>query len=427
MQFRFVLVATAAFALAVSGAAAQTPPVVAGSDHSARVSPNGEWLLYLRSYGGSRYSNPEPSLLIARPDGSGERVLVPRTRHVEASWTPDNLMQVTVGEETTLRRPEDGSVVRRLAFEPGAWSPDGRLVAYVDWSREPRRLYVAAADGSAPRALVTAPRLRGIGVGEFSPDSTRLSYSVGVTLGRERSEVIRVDGSGRTTLKEAQLAGPGNWAPDGTALVLSAQGNPNRPNRYDPGRSYVVDAAGRSARLIAPGSAWAAEWSPRGDWIVYLRQTNTRMRDLWDLMLVRPTGRDRRRVVRTDQSGGSWLADGRRVLAVGAGACWRWGILEVDVFRRTVKRLTNRCGITGTQGDDTLRGTPLRDLISGRGGSDSITGAGGHDRLSGGPGADVILARDRVGDTVICGPGRDRVIADRVDVVARDCERVARR
>jgi Tol biopolymer transport system component len=345
---------------------------------------------------------------------------------VTGSWTPDNLVQVTVGDETTLRKPEDGSVVRRLAFEPEAWSPDGRLVAYVDWSREPRQLYVAAADGSAPRSLATAPRLRTIAAGEFSPDSTRLTFSVDVTLNRARSEVIRVDGSGRRVLKEGQLAGAGDWAPDGSALLLVTQGNPRRPGRYEPPRSYVVSPDGSGARLLAPGHAVAPEWSPRGDWIVYLRQRSTAQRDIRELMIVRPSGRDRRLVARTTDAGAVWLADGRRVLTIGAGACWRYGIVEIDVFRRTVKRLTNRCGITGTEGDDTLRGTPLRDVITGRGGSDSITGADGHDRLSGGPGADTLMARDGVGDTLSCGPGRDRVVADRMDVVARDCEQRSR-
>jgi RTX calcium-binding nonapeptide repeat (4 copies) len=409
----------------VTGSAAQAPPFVAGSDHTPHVSPNGEWLLFQRSYGGSRYSSPQPSLLIARPDGSGERVLVPQRPHLDALWTPDNLVQVTHDGETTLRRPEDGRVVRRLQFRPAAWSRDGRLVAYVAGSAESRRLYVAAADGSSARLLVTVPRLRMISVGEFSPDSTRLSYALDVALNRARSELIRVDGSGRRVLKEAQLAGPGDWAPDGTALVLIAQGTVGRP-RYEPPRSYVVKADGTALRALAPGHAADPEWSPTGAWIVYLRQRSMKSADIRDLMIVRPNGRDRRRVVRTDDAGATWLADGRRVLTVGAGACWRYGILEVDVFRRTVKRLTNRCGIIGTDEDDILRGTPLRDVIEGRAGDDSITGAGGRDRLSGGAGADALVSRDGVGDAVVCGPGSDRVLADRADVVAGDCEQQRR-
>ena len=81
---------------------------------------------------------------------------------------------------------------------------------------------------------------------------------------------------------------------------------------------------------------------------------------------------------------------------------------------------------TGTNGPDTLIGTPFRDLLNGKGGDDTIegrgcpdqligeggndiisggegndalTGATGNDRLTGGPGADLFS----------CGPGTDTV------------------
>ena len=110
-------------------------------------------------------------------------------------------------------------------------------------------------------------------------------------------------------------------------------------------------------------------------------------------MLVRPNGTDRRRVVVTGGGGGAWLADSRHLLAVGSGACRRSGILEIDAFARTVKRLTNRCRIDGTPRADEIRGTPLRDLIDGRGGADTIVGGGGDDRMSGGAGNDTIVSK----------------------------------
>jgi Tol biopolymer transport system component len=202
-------------------------------------------------------------------------------------------------------------------------------------------LFDSAPDGSSARRVVLAPRFGWINVGEFSPDSSRLTFATGAH-GRSRSEVVRVDGTDRRLLKEAPVAAPGDWGPTGDAVVLTAQGDPAGPNRYDPPRSYVFEADGSSSRRLAPGFASGPTWSPRGDRILYLRQTPTRRRDVYDLMIVRPNGRDRRRVVRTGGAGGSWLRDGRRILSVGVGACRRSGVLEIDVFRRTVKRLTNR-------------------------------------------------------------------------------------
>lgn len=72
--------------------------------------------------------------------------------------------------------------------------------------------------------------------------------------------------------------------------------------------------------------------------------------------------------------------------------------------------------IVGTSRADVLRGTPKADVILGKGGDDVIYGLSGNDRIV--PGA----GRDRV----FCGPGIDRVVADRLDRIAKDCERVTR-
>ena len=74
---------------------------------------------------------------------------------------------------------------------------------------------------------------------------------------------------------------------------------------------------------------------------------------------------------------------------------------------------------------DRLAGGSGDDRISGRAGDDGINGGPGRDVLSGGSGTDSIGARDGQRDRIACGKGRDRVSADRVDVLA-GCERVSR-
>jgi hypothetical protein len=93
--------------------------------------------------------------------------------------------------------------------------------------------------------------------------------------------------------------------------------------------------------------------------------------------------------------------------------------------------------IVGTSGNDLLAGTARADIILGREGRDQLTGGVGTDFLHGGPGRDLIdggpgddrLAAqyDGARDSVRCGPGSDVVNADLLDVVASDCELVARR
>jgi Ca2+-binding RTX toxin-like protein len=84
--------------------------------------------------------------------------------------------------------------------------------------------------------------------------------------------------------------------------------------------------------------------------------------------------------------------------------------------------------LLGGLGNDRLFGGPGRDTLLGGLANDRLVGGLGPDTLSGGAGNDRLESRDGVRDRVSCGTGkRDVVIADRKDVVARDCETVRRR
>jgi len=83
--------------------------------------------------------------------------------------------------------------------------------------------------------------------------------------------------------------------------------------------------------------------------------------------------------------------------------------------------------INGGSGNDRIAGGSSPDRISGDRGNDRLNGNSASDRINGNSGNDRIGARDRKRDRINCGPGRDTVIADRIDRVARNCERVRRR
>ncbi len=96
--------------------------------------------------------------------------------------------------------------------------------------------------------------------------------------------------------------------------------------------------------------------------------------------------------------------------------------------------------VTGTSKGEVLRGSARADQIRGYGGADRIfgyrgadvllggvgndviVGGLGNDQLFGGPGNDRLNSRDGLRDRVDCGNGRDTVIRDLRDVVARNCE-----
>jgi Ca2+-binding RTX toxin-like protein len=92
-----------------------------------------------------------------------------------------------------------------------------------------------------------------------------------------------------------------------------------------------------------------------------------------------------------------------------------------------------------SRGDKNLEGGRGNDIGVGGKGSDNVLGEEGNDflvdgefrnavkdTLSGGDGNDVIdvINKPGVKDIVACGSGFDRVLADRKDLVAPDCERV---
>ena len=91
------------------------------------------------------------------------------------------------------------------------------------------------------------------------------------------------------------------------------------------------------------------------------------------------------------------------------------------------------------RGDKDLTGGPGNDAVFGGRGADNISGEEGNDvladgpnrefatdKLSAGDGNDVIAVVNRPAfeDVVTCGSGYDRVLADREDVLAPDCEKV---
>lgn len=81
--------------------------------------------------------------------------------------------------------------------------------------------------------------------------------------------------------------------------------------------------------------------------------------------------------------------------------------------------------VRGGAGDDRIYGRGGRDSLSGNAGDDMLVGGNGRDRIYGRAGDDRILARDGERDLVVCGIGRDRAVADMIDVV-RGCEHVRR-
>jgi subtilisin-like proprotein convertase family protein len=96
---------------------------------------------------------------------------------------------------------------------------------------------------------------------------------------------------------------------------------------------------------------------------------------------------------------------------------------------RRANRLNGTAGrdwICGGAGNDRIAARAGDDLVDGGAGNDMLAGGAGRDDLRGGAGNDIVNARRGGNDRVRCGRGRDTVLANRRDRVARDCEMVRR-
>jgi hypothetical protein len=341
--------------------------------------------------------------------------------------TPSGLPLVEAPNIYTIR--PDGTGLRRL-FPDGAydykpaWSPDGSQLAFVRGFPPPGDLYVAKEDGSGLRLLARSV-WKGV---SWSPDGARIAFSRD-----DRLWTLEVE-SGRVRHLTRSSAERPAWSPDGRWIIYFARDDdvvqrirPDGTGRRRIGRfPYYGDKFGVGEEL---------DWTPSGR-IAYVRH---------GLMTMDASGRRRRNAYRSEAADPAWSPDGRWV-AVNVfdrvGQDWpphhRLELVRADGRRTRTLTPPLRgtwdadpswqplCTRRGGPGRDKLAGTRRRDLVCGLGGGDWIVGGGGSDRLFGEDGNDRFNARDGKFDVVGCGPGRDVVVADRVDLVGVDCERVRR-
>ena len=305
------------------------------------------------------------------------------------------------------------------------WSPDGRSLLYVDAAtpQAPFHIFVLDVQSRAVTQLTSDPA--NAAQPRWSPDGSRIAFASDRT-GSFQIWVMDTDGGNQHVL----TSGPGqssdpSWSPDGTRIAFSS-------TRAGPSALYTMAADGSGVAPVGAGVPGTSPvWSPDGTQIAFARNQH--------LHVIRVDGSDDRLAYPGLIEGGP--SDWAPQTSLPPGPpCIRWGTDSADriagtrfddvvLGRAGADRIALGAGddqAIGYAGSDTIDGGPGADWIEGDEGSDRLTGGLGADHLFGGPGDDTIYARDGVRDWVSCGPGRDTVYADRIDVVARDCERVRR-
>jgi len=288
----------------------------------ASWSPDGRWVAIPNSSG----------VLLRDPDGERSRQLrAPRTpRYLgtmpgRIGWSRDGeeLRYVTtVGPEkmsgawvTTV--PVDGGKARQLGL--------GTSVISVGWSpRGPRLLFTTGPNAFGPggdvgprsalwelRRLDAEPRqlvdLPGDESGpEFSPDTTRILFSLEVEEGRFELWVVRSDGGGARRLAGPFLTLAYRWAPNNRRVALVAAKSSDGDNHL-----YVIPASGGKLRDLSGHGLAAAEpaWTPGGRWIAYATRAG-------EIEKVRLGGADRQKIADFDGERIAnllWSPDGKRL------------------------------------------------------------------------------------------------------------------
>jgi Tol biopolymer transport system component len=401
-------------------------------ERSPRWSPDGAWIAFVRR---PFDSNHDADLWLVRPDGSSERRVAERVQpEGQFGWSPDG-RSIAYVDRAILVAGVDGRSPRRLTGTSGerapVWSADGSKIAFLRQLQNTGgfELYVMNADGSCETRLTavsrssrgphvvqaawqpavsSGPRIECVDVGlsddgPASRPGTEPTATDGVLMGSRVRYRVVVESSGtrratRVTLRLAR-----------TRLLVptSARGRGARC-RTRPAvvceLGTLAPGATRTVLFDAVVSSAAVERVLRGrDYLTLVAD------DLWFSVSARE---------REPNSFDNVLHFRQHVWS-----CSLRGTAGADRLRGT----PGRDRICGAQGDDVIHALAGDDVVHGGVGSDLIVPGRGRDRVRGGPGDDTILAADGERDTIHCGPGRDRALADRIDVVARDCERVERR
>jgi len=443
MRIAVLVVVLAGLSVTLSGSARSgCCPGPGGPDYTPVWSPSSSFIAFVR------FGQIDIGTFVVRPDGTGFKQVSTSTTF---SWAPDGERLVVGGRGLDIVDTE-GRVLRQLTDGEGAypvWSPDGLLIAF--WGSGGIRV-ISAEGGTArliARASISRHPVAGANRISWSPDSRSLAYVASRRLRKRRWDdqihVVSTEGVGDRVVRSspADEVDP-VWSPNGTKIAFSAGGRQREV--------YVVNADGSDLVNLSSSRGYDGEpsWSPDGGTIAFASfRAGGR-----GLYAVSAAGGLARMITDFPEAHHPvWSPDGSSLAFSGRGDCLLAGILVVPASGGPPDLVTNDCYIVGSDGNDRLTGTRGRNIVFGRGGDDVISldtgndvgfgedgddvllgdrmndilaGGPGRDSLSGGRGNDRLWTNDGEVDDLDCGDQVDWVVADRLDRISRNCERVRR-
>jgi TolB protein len=232
------------------------------------------------------------------------RALTPDLAYnLDGAWAPDvtriAFQSTRDGRDDIYTMNLEGGDIRRLTDGRGfneypSWSPDGQWILFngtrdgLGDSRGTgyyRDLYLMRPDGTGVRRLIRHTGTYAFGA--WSPDGRSIAFQADID-GRWQVYTMGVDGSGllqRThQVSTAGSVGFPRWSPDGKRLVFGASITGETESIY-----WLELGSGEVHRVTfgGPGLEWDGfpDWMPDGRWIVF-----TRTAGVSQLYAVRPDG-----------------------------------------------------------------------------------------------------------------------------------------
>lgn len=315
--------------LVIADSSGETEPhtilTIPGLWTSARLSPDGKWLAYVRSDKKTPANGPEEFQPVALEiaslaDGSTRRLLDREFRFLD--WAPDSrslAVQIGTGdietqqlEVITLNEPP--TVTQVTTGNSPLWSPTGNRIVFgrptAEDSRTKMSLFVVDHEGGPALRIATnfpggfqphlrwspddafiiadggyeeqlfrysvfspgLPKVLGTGIRpQLDPSGKRVACFSWEESGNRAVKVVDIDGTGQRIVQGGigYFDGTLSWSPDSRVLVYAAS-----EGKVASTGIYAADLATGEHRLLFDDITWEWQpvWSPDGEWIAFVRE-----------------------------------------------------------------------------------------------------------------------------------------------------------
>jgi Tol biopolymer transport system component len=240
-------------------------------------------------------------------------------RDETAVWSPDGKWIAFIssrgGSRDVWIKPVAGGAARQLTTDPNydrylEWSPDGKLLTFMSNRDDYWNLYSVdpfSAAEETVRQVTTAEDSVVRGQFDWSPDGREIIYEAK----KGEGSVLRILDIETRAKRDFETGFPRSnnpsWSPDGVWIAFKGSAEDRRDNNL-----WIIPATGGAPRRLTEHSgAGSPDWSPDGKWIAF----NTSLTGVRDLYISAVDGSVEIQLTDTPfyEVWPAWSPDGRRI------------------------------------------------------------------------------------------------------------------